>query len=466
MPNVYADRIEWMCDHLISREALIISVHPHNDRGTAAASAEMALLAGADRVEGTLFGNGERAGNVDLMTLAFNLYSQGIDPRLRLDTIDEVKRFCEEITGVKTHIRHPYVGEMIYTAFSGGHQDAIKKGFDRYRKSDQKSWVVPYLLIDPKDIHREYDQVVRINSQSGKGGVDFIVSTFLGESTTKEEARRFGKVVKRVSDEKGKELSKEEVISLCKEREMNRWDAKTYQKEASFVYELAMPVVEMLAPKKGEKILDIGCGEGTLSTKIQEKGAKVKALDLSADMVEKARLKGIDATVMSATSMVFEEAFDAVFSNAVLHWIKDADSVVKNIYKALKKGGRFVAEFGGEGNAQTVVSAMEEAFERHPKFGKFVSPWYFPSVDVYRSFLEKNGFRVGSIEMIPRPTPVSSVESWLTMFANGVVEHLSQEGREIFKEETARILRSKLYSKEKGWVIDYKRLRVKAIKGD
>jgi 2-isopropylmalate synthase len=215
-PNIYADRIEWMCNNLNNRESLIVSVHPHNDRGTAIASAEMAILAGANRVEGTLFGNGERAGNLDLITFAFNIYSQGINPDLNLTFIDEVKDFFEKTTNIKTHIRHPYVGEMIFTAFSGGHQDAIKKGMDFYRIENCKEWNVPYLLIDPKDINRDYEKVIRINSQSGKGGVSFIISEFFGVKMTKEEEIEFGKVIKKVSDEKKQELTQKEIIELYK----------------------------------------------------------------------------------------------------------------------------------------------------------------------------------------------------------------------------------------------------------
>lgn len=216
-PNIYADRVEWMCKHLDNREALIISVHPHNDRGTAVASAEMAILAGADRIEGTLFGNGERAGNVDLVTLAFNIYSQGVNPRLNLSHIDEVKSFVENVTGIDTHIRHPYAGEMIFTAFSGGHQDAIKKGLDKHRASDEAHWEVPYLPIDPKDIKRGYEKVVRINSQSGKGGAAFIIKEALGIEISKEEQIAFGKAVKAKSDKEGRELLAHEVARLYSE---------------------------------------------------------------------------------------------------------------------------------------------------------------------------------------------------------------------------------------------------------
>ena len=216
MPNIFADRVEWMCNHLCNRDCVIVSVHPHNDRGTAIASTELAILAGADRIEGTLFGNGERAGNLDLVTFAFNLYSQGIDPRLKLKHIDEVKHEIENMTNIKTHIRHPYVGDMIFTAFSGGHQDAIKKGIDHHRKNNSFKWEVPYLPIDPFDIDRNYDNVIRINSQSGKGGAAFIIDEFYNTKLTNKEMVEFGKKVKEESDSLGRELTKQDVVSLYK----------------------------------------------------------------------------------------------------------------------------------------------------------------------------------------------------------------------------------------------------------
>ncbi len=215
-PNVYADRIEWMCKHLKNREALIVSVHPHNDRGTSVASAELAILAGADKTEGTLFGNGERAGNLDIVNLAFNIYSQGIDPKLDLSIIDEVKKMYEQKTNLKVNPRHPFVGDMIFTAFSGGHQDAIKKGIDFYRQNKSKKWNVPYLLIDPHDIKRGYENVIRVNSQSGKGGVSFIISEFFGVEINKDEAIRFGHIIKDESDRLKRELEKSEIIELYK----------------------------------------------------------------------------------------------------------------------------------------------------------------------------------------------------------------------------------------------------------
>ena len=214
--NVYADRIEWMCKHLKNRQSLIISVHPHNDRGTSVASAELAILAGANKVEGTLFGNGERAGNLDIVNLAFNIYSQGINPKLDLSFIDEVKKMYEEKTNLKVHPRHPFVGDIIFTAFSGGHQDAIKKGIDYYRQTNSKKWNVPYLPIDPKDINRDYEKVIRVNSQSGKGGASFIISEFLGVELNKDEAIKFGHIIKEESDRLKRELKKEEIIELYK----------------------------------------------------------------------------------------------------------------------------------------------------------------------------------------------------------------------------------------------------------
>src|SRR6266516_3882562 len=170
-PNVYADRIEWFTRHFSRRDSAVISVHPHNDRGTAVATAELGLMAGGERVEGTLFGNGERTGNVDIVTLALNLLTQGVDPRLDLSQLDEAKRIVEECNELPVHPRHPWAGELVYTAFSGSHQDAIKKGMHAQQRSSAEQWDVPYLPIDPKDVGRSYEAIIRVNSQSGKGGV-------------------------------------------------------------------------------------------------------------------------------------------------------------------------------------------------------------------------------------------------------------------------------------------------------
>lgn len=198
-PNVYADAIEWFCDNVSRRENLVISVHPHNDRGTAIAAAEMALLAGADRVEGTLFGNGERTGNVDLVVLAMNLFSQGVDPCLDLSDIEAIRRVAEESTRMSIHPRHPYAGELVYTAFSGSHQDAIKKGMNAIGE-EYEFWEVPYLPIDPAHTGRTYEAIIRVNSQSGKGGVAYLMDTEHGLDLPRNLQVEFAKIVQRETE--------------------------------------------------------------------------------------------------------------------------------------------------------------------------------------------------------------------------------------------------------------------------
>jgi len=212
-PNAHADVVEYMCAHLKNRENIIISLHAHNDRGTAVAATELCLLAGADRVEGTLFGNGERTGNADIITLAMNLYSQGIDPGLDFSNIDAAIAIYEKSTGLPVHPRHPYAGDLVYTAFSGSHQDAIRKGMARM-KNGASQWAVPYLPIDPKDVGRSYDPIIRINSQSGRGGVAYILETHGGIHMPKLMQQDFGPIVTYVSDTRGAELTSDEICKL------------------------------------------------------------------------------------------------------------------------------------------------------------------------------------------------------------------------------------------------------------
>jgi 2-isopropylmalate synthase len=211
-PNVYADQIEWMCRHLERRDSLIISVHPHNDRGTAVAAAELAVMAGADRVEGCLFGNGERTGNVDLVTLAMNLYTQGVDPGLDFSDIDAVRQLVEECNQLPVHPRHPYAGDLVFTAFSGSHQDAIKKGFARQDKDG--IWEVPYLPIDPADLGRSYDAVIRVNSQSGKGGMAYLLAQEYGLELPRRLQIEFSRAVQRMADETGREIAAASIHAL------------------------------------------------------------------------------------------------------------------------------------------------------------------------------------------------------------------------------------------------------------
>ncbi|MFB2566217.1 2-isopropylmalate synthase [Rhizobium sp. IMFF44] len=211
MPNVYADQIEWFCRHISRREVVIISVHPHNDRGTAVASAEQALLAGADRVEGCLFGNGERTGNVDLVTLALNLYTQGIDPGLTFPSIRDVVKTVEYCNGLPVHPRHPYAGELVHTAFSGSHQDAIRKGFAAHERRNDGVWEMPYLPVDPADIGESYEAVIRVNSQSGKGGVAWVIEQDKGLKLPRAMQVDFSKRVQFLADETKRELTAEDI---------------------------------------------------------------------------------------------------------------------------------------------------------------------------------------------------------------------------------------------------------------
>ena len=221
-PNIYADSIEWMCRNLENRESVIVSLHPHNDRGTGVAAAELGYLAGADRIEGTLFGNGERTGNVCLVTLGMNLVSHGIDPHIDFSNIDEIRRTVEYANQLKVPERHPYGGDLVFTAFSGSHQDAIKKGFEHLEKDakaagvtvDQHTWAVPYLPIDPKDIGRSYEAVIRVNSQSGKGGVAYLMKTEHHLDLPRRLQIEFSKIVQGKTDSQGGEVSADELWAI------------------------------------------------------------------------------------------------------------------------------------------------------------------------------------------------------------------------------------------------------------
>ena len=211
-PNVYADRLEWFQRHVSSRESIVLSVHPHNDRGTAVATAELGLMAGAERVEGTLFGNGERTGNVDLITLALNLMTQGVDPELDLSQLDEAKRIVEACNELPVHPRHPWVGDLVYTAFSGSHQDAIKKGMVAQQRSTSGEWDVPYLPIDPMDLGRDYEAIIRVNSQSGKGGVAYLMETEHHLELPRGLQIEFAQKVQSITDARGDELTGDELL--------------------------------------------------------------------------------------------------------------------------------------------------------------------------------------------------------------------------------------------------------------
>lgn len=223
-PNVYADQIEWVSKHIEDREHCIISIHPHNDRGCGVAATELALLAGADRVEGTLLGNGERTGNVDILTVAYNMFSQGIDPKLHIENINEITEVFERCCKMDVDMRHPYAGKLVFTAFSGSHQDAINKGVSAMAERNSQIWAVPYLPIDPADIGRKYEPVVRINSQSGKGGVAFIMDTVYGYKLPKRMQREFADVIQRISEQEGGEVQPQTIMDAFKKEYLDLRD--------------------------------------------------------------------------------------------------------------------------------------------------------------------------------------------------------------------------------------------------
>ena len=274
-PNVYADQIEWFCTHLKNRDSAIISLHTHNDRGTGVAATELGLLAGADRVEGTLFGNGERTGNLDIVTVALNLYSQGIDPNLDLSDLDSLRKIYEEVTRMQVPERHPYSGDLVFTAFSGSHQDAIKKGMDLRNKQleDHALWEVPYLLIDPNDIGRNYEAIIRINSQSGKGGVAYILNHDYGLDLPKAMHPEVGDNINDFADKLGRELSAAEIHARFKESFINlEAPLKLLSINRTFNDSDDSLILEAKIEKEGQEYSIRGIGNGPIS-------AFVNALD-------------------------------------------------------------------------------------------------------------------------------------------------------------------------------------------
>lgn len=286
-PNVYADRIEWMNRHFENRDSIILSVHPHNDRGTGVAATELALLAGADRVEGTLFGNGERTGNVDILTVAFNMFSQGIDPKLNINEINKIIEVYERCCKMTVDPRHPYAGKLVFTAFSGSHQDAINKGIKAMKERHPDYWNVPYLPIDPADIGREYEPIVRINSQSGKGGVAFVMDTYFGFKLPKGMHKEFAQVIQKISEKQG-EVSPDQVMDSFRSMYLDMKEPVHFRKlriddlseETESQFDTKVTVVYTLNGM--EKILE-AVGNGPIDAVqrgLQEQlGIRIKVLD-------------------------------------------------------------------------------------------------------------------------------------------------------------------------------------------
>ena len=281
-PNTYGDQIEWMNNNLSNRENISLSLHPHNDRGTAVAATEFGLMAGADRVEGTLFGNGERTGNVDIVTLALNMLTQGVDPMLDFSNINSVMREVEYCNQIPVHPRHPYAGDLVFTAFSGSHQDAIKKGFQAMKQSNDPQWAVPYLPIDPADLGRNYEAVVRINSQSGKGGVAFLLEKDHGVSLPRRLQISMSQKIQKIADESGKEISSSEIWKIFEENFLKPQNNFAYQSHTSSTKDDINELeVKMILDSK--EVIITGKGNGPIDSFVnglsKELGINIKISD-------------------------------------------------------------------------------------------------------------------------------------------------------------------------------------------
>ena len=293
-PNIYGDQIEWMNDNLKNREDICLSLHPHNDRGTAVAASEFGLMAGADRVEGTLFGNGERTGNVDVVTIALNMLTQGIDPKLDFSNINSVMREVEYCNQLPVHPRHPYAGDLVFTAFSGSHQDAIKKGFNAIKKSNDPKWEVPYLPIDPADLGRSYEAVVRINSQSGKGGVAFLLEKDHGVSLPRRLQISLSQKIQKLADESGKEISSSQIWDIFEKNYLKPIDNFSYIKHSSSSKE-EIHSLELTMSMNNKETVIKGSGNGPIDSFINGLCNKVGVEIKVADYHQSAISSGSDA---------------------------------------------------------------------------------------------------------------------------------------------------------------------------
>ncbi|HCL04248.1 MAG TPA: 2-isopropylmalate synthase [Lachnoclostridium phytofermentans] len=339
-PNVYADQIEWMSKHLKNRESIILSVHPHNDRGTGVASTELAILAGAERVEGTLFGNGERTGNVDILTIAYNMFSQGIDPNLNIENINDIIEIYERLCKMQVHERHPYAGELVFTAFSGSHQDAINKGTKAMKDRNREFWQVPYLPVDPADIGRCYEPIVRINSQSGKGGVAFIMETYFGYKLPKAMHKEFADVIQRISEKQG-EVAPEQIMQEFKNCYLERKEPLHFVRckmedvtDSNNTYDT---IVTVTYRNNGEEKVFHATGNGPIDAVhhgLQEVvGKKIKILDYS----EHALREGANAQAAAYIHVMDKDSGKAAFgvgtsSNITRASLRGLFSAINRLY--------------------------------------------------------------------------------------------------------------------------------------
>ena len=293
-PNIYGDQIEWMNKNLKNRNDICLSLHPHNDRGTAVAASEFGLMAGADRVEGTLFGNGERTGNVDVVTIALNMLTQGIDPKLDFSNINSVMREVEYCNQLPVHPRHPYAGDLVFTAFSGSHQDAIKKGFNAIKNSNDPRWEVPYLPIDPADLGRNYEAVVRINSQSGKGGVAFLLEKDHGVSLPRRLQISLSQKIQKLADETGKEISSSQIWEIFEESYLSPKNNFSYIKHESSSKD-EIHTLELTMNMQNSETLIKGSGNGPIDSFINGLSEKIGMQIKVADYHQTAISSGSDA---------------------------------------------------------------------------------------------------------------------------------------------------------------------------
>lgn len=276
-PNVYADQVEWMHRNLAHRDSIILSLHPHNDRGCAVAAAELGVMAGADRIEGCLFGNGERTGNVDLVTLALNLYSQGIHPGLDFSDIDVIRQTVEDCNQIAVHPRHPYVGDLVYTAFSGSHQDAIKKGFAK--QQPDAMWEVPYMPVDPADLGRSYDAVIRVNSQSGKGGMTYLLEQEFGLVLPRRLQIEFSRAVQRFTDETGGEVAADDIHTIFNREYLNAITPYHYRSHHIDDSKSGEITISVELEKDGKPLSVHGLGNGPIDAFINALGLDIKLMD-------------------------------------------------------------------------------------------------------------------------------------------------------------------------------------------
>src|SRR5258706_2555056 len=302
-PNIYADQIEWFSRNIKNRESIILSLHPHNDRGTGVAAAELGVMAGADRIEGTLFGNGERTGNVDIITLALNMFTQGIDPGLDISDVEALKQVAEHCNRLRVHPRHPYAGELVFTAFSGSHQDAINKGFKARRGSNSPLWEIPYLPIDPQDVGRSYEAVIRINSQSGKGGIAYVLEQDYGVALPRKLQIEFSKIVQQIADSDGTELTSARIWECFQREYLSEQAPLDLVDHQTWPEENGMRGLEATISENGTRRMIEGCGNGPVDAYLGALAKVVGEVFEIVDYHEHSIGRGAGATAIAYVEM-------------------------------------------------------------------------------------------------------------------------------------------------------------------